>query len=607
MKVMHLAHLIPAQAKKYGQRAAVWTRNYATSKWESISWSQFDDKVQEAAQALVALDIKEQENVGVCSPNMQEMFFVDFALYQNRAVSVPMYATSSVSQIAYIVEDAEIRILFVGEQAQYDAAYEVMSTSKVLKHIIIYDPSVKLHKDDKSSVYFDKFLSMASKDPKGYSAIVAQRTAAASEEDMAAILYTSGTTGQSKGVMLMHYNFMEVIRIHVVRLVSASDADTSLTFLPLSHIFAKAWDYFSLFMGMQVYLNRVPTDVQMVLKEVRPTILCNVPRFWEKVYAGVELKIRSTKGIQKKMMIDAIKVGREHNLNYRRKGLKAPLLLRLKFNFYEKAIYSKLKRVLGFDKANFLPTAGAPLGNEINEFFQSLNLPLLYGYGLTETTATVSCFWKTGYEIGTVGEIMPDVQVKIGDNNEIMIKGRTVTPGYYKKPIENAASFEDGWFKTGDAGKLSEDGRHLSMTERIKDLYKTSNGKYIAPQAIETRMVLHDYIEQIAVIGDERKYVSALIVPDYGALKAYASERGILYKSMPQLLSSPKIYKMIEAGIEELQKDFASFERIKKFTLLAQPFSIERGELTNTLKLKRKVVAENYAMQIEAMYPETNE
>ncbi len=329
--------------------------------------------------------------------------------------------------------------------------------------------------------------------------------------------------------------------------------------------------------------------------------MCSVPRFWEKVYDGVQEKINETTGIKKMLMLDAIKVGKIHNIDYLSVGKTPPLMNQLKYKFYEKTVYSLLKKTIGIENGNFFPTAGAAISDEINEFIHSVGINLIVGYGLTESTATVSCLVPDQYTIGSVGKIMPDVEVKIGENNEILLRGKTITKGYYKKAEATAAVFtEDGWFRTGDAGYM-KDGE-LYLTERIKDLFKTSNGKYIAPQALETKLVVDRYIDQVAIVANQRKFVSALIVPVYGHVKEYAKEKGIEYGSMEELLQNPKIIALFKARIDTLQQQFAHYEQVKYFTLLPEPFSMEKGELTNTLKMKRSVIEANYKEVIDKMY-----
>lgn len=597
----HFAELIHRQAEKYGNRTALKHRDNATGKWLKISWREFSDKVMLTAKAMAEFGIKVQENIGVYSQNMPQCLYTDFGAYGNRVVSIPMYATNSPGQIEYIINDAKIHTLFVGEQLQYNNAFKVQKDSKYLERLVVFDPAVKMNPEDKTSIYFDDFLRLG--DNAHAESTVKIRMTEAVPEDLATIIYTSGTTGESKGVMLPHSCYLEAMRIHDVRLPLVTDKDLSMSFLPMTHIFEKAWCYYCLHKGVTIAINQDPKMIQKTLPEVHPTLMCNVPRFWEKVYAGVHEKINSASPAMKKIFLDAIETGRKYNLEYKNKGIPAPCSLKLKFQFYNKTVFTLLKKVLGIERGRFFPVAGAPLSDTINEFLQSVNIPIAYGYGLSETTATVCFYPEIGFQFGSIGEVMPGVQVKIDPgNNEILVKGKTVMSGYYNKPEETRKAFtEDGFFRTGDAGRL--EGNTLFFTERIKDLYKTSNGKYIAPQAIEMVMSGDNYIEQIAVIGDQRKFVSALIVPAYPLLEKYAGEKGISFESREELVKNKDIIRFIEARVEEHQKNLASYEKIKRFTLLPEPFMMG-CELTDTLKLRRPVVLQKYATEIEAMYEE---
>lgn len=601
MTYHHLSVLVHRRAEKYGDKVALKYRDYETSQWIPITWNQFSQTVRQVANALVELGVQEEENIGIFSQNKPECLYVDFGAFANRAVTIPLYATSSPAQAQYIINDAQIRYIFVGEQFQYDAAFSVFGFCQSLQQLIIFDRAVVRDPRDMTSIYFDEFLETGKGLPNND--IVEERTSRASDDDLANILYTSGTTGEPKGVMLHHSNYMEAFRIHDIRLVDMTDQDVSMNFLPLTHVFEKAWTYLCIHKGVQICINLRPVDIQTTIKEIRPTLMCSVPRFWEKVYAGVQEKIAQETGLKKAMMLDAIKVGKIHNIDYLRKGKTPPLMNQLKYKFYEKTVYALLKKTIGIENGNFFPTAGAAVPDEICEFVHSVGINMLVGYGLTESTATVSCFLNKGYEIGSVGTIMPDVEVKIGEENEILLRGKTITKGYYKKAEATAATIDkDGWFHTGDAGYLKGD--QLYLTERIKDLFKTSNGKYVSPQALETKLAIDRYIDQIAIIADQRKFVSALIVPVYGFVKDYAKEKGIEYKDMEELLQHPKILGLFRARIDTLQQQFAHYEQVKRFTLLPEPFSMERGELTNTLKLKRPVVAKNYKELIDKMYEE---
>ena len=593
--------LIHQQAKKYGDRVALKHRDYKTNTWIPTTWNQFSETVATVSNALIELGVGVQENIGVFTQNKPESLFMDFGAFGVRAVTVPLYATSSEAQVHYILEDAQIRYLFVGEQLQYDVAFRVMALSSTLKQIVVFDKDVKFDSRDESSIYMDDFLAMGK--GRQHQAEVDKRTAESDTEDLMNILYTSGTTGESKGVMLSHAGYESVMDAHCERFPGLGENDVVINFLPFTHVFERAWSCWCLCVGAELNINLRPQDIQMTIKEVRPTAMCSVPRFWEKVYAGVNEVIGSATGVKKTLMQDAIKVGREHNVEYVCKGKSAPLWLHMKYKFYEKTIYSLLKKTLGLDRGAFFPTAGAAIPPAVQDFVLSVGINMVAGYGLTESIATVSCENNFDHMVGSVGKLMPHMQVKFGENDEILLKGPAITKGYYKKEAATKAAFtEDGWFRTGDAGYI-KDG-FLFLTERIKDLFKTSNGKYIAPQAIETKMVVDRYIDQISIIADERKFVAALIVPDYKLVEKYAADKGIQYASMAELLKNDAIMELFKERIDTLQQQFAHYEQIKKFTLLPEPFSMAKGELTNTLKIKRSILNKNYAAEIEAMYAE---
>ena len=593
--------LIHQQAKKYGDRVALKHRDYKSNTWIPTSWNQFSETVRTVSNALIGMGVEVQENIGVFTQNKPESLFVDFGAFGVRAVTVPLYATSSESQVHYILEDAQIRFLFVGEQQQYDVAFRVMALSSTLKQIIVFDRDVKLDPRDETTIYMDDLLAKSKDCP--HQSEVDKRTAESQKDDLMNILYTSGTTGESKGVMLSHAAYESVMDAHIERFPGFDENDVVINFLPFTHVFERAFSCWCLCVGAEMNINLRPQDIQMTIKEVRPTVMCSVPRFWEKVYSGVNEVINSATGVKKTLMQDAIKVGREHNVNYVSKGKTPPLWLHMKYKFYEKTIIGLLKKTLGLDRGSFFPTAGAAIPPAVQEFVLSVGINMLAGYGLTESLATVSCEKLYDHEVGSVGTLMPHMQVKLGENNEILLKGPAITKGYYKKEAATKAAFtEDGWFRTGDAGYMKDD--FLFLTERIKDLFKTSNGKYIAPQAIETKMVVDRYIDQISIIADERKFVAALIVPDYKLVELFAAEKGIQYASMAELLKHEAVMSLFKERIDTLQQQFAHYEQIKKFTLLPEPFSMAKGELTNTLKIKRSVLNKNYAAEIEAMYAE---
>lgn len=599
--VNNLTSLIQRKLQYYpASRPALWQRKSA-GEWTPISWGELNDRARQVACALEILGLKEEERVAVFSPNHPDILATDFGCFANRAVTVSIYATSSEQQVEYILRDSGAKFIFVGTRDQYEIARKVARNIPALNRIIIFD-NISVDADDEQSMTFAQLLQLGAAASDACRQEVDQRTSRATPDDVATLLYTSGTTGEPKGAILPHSCFNAALEIHHQVLTSLSDKDTSLCFLPLSHIFEKAWTYFCLDCGIQVYVNRDPRIIQDTIKEVCPTCMCSVPRFWEKAYTAIQEKISQMNGLSRWMVKLALKTGRRRNLHYKRLGLPVPRMLEARYRFFEKRIFSTVKRAMGITNGNMFPTAGAPLSPGIVEFFHSMGVNLVIGYGLSETTATVSCFPYTGFEIGTIGNVLPGIEVKIGAENEILVKGPTVMRGYFNKPEETAAVFtEDGWFRTGDAGCIDSHGA-LVLTDRLKDLFKTSNGKYIAPQAIESRLGEDKYIDQVAVIGESRKYVTAIIVPAIEAVKEYARRKQIQYRSLEELLKNSQIIELIANRIEQLQEGLASFEKIKKFTLLPREFTMENGELTNTLKIRRPVINRHYASEIEAMY-----
>lgn len=603
MYCTYFGDMVFEKASKFANRIALKYRDKKTFEWKGITWSELAKQVQTIAKSLLEMNVQEGDRVALFSQNMTEIIAVDFACQALRATPVPLYATSAPSQVEYIVNDAEIKLLFAGEQLQYDAAVEVLKTSRFLKKIVAIDANIQLKGVD-AAISFEDFLKHgedAQNDEE-----VERRRSRISDEDIATLIYTSGTTGEPKGVIITQANYQQAMKIHDMRLTNVTDKDLSLSFLPLTHIFERAWTYYCLHKNVVVAVNQNPKEILTVLKEVRPTMMCSVPRFWEKVYMGVNEKIESFSPLMRKLMYRAIKVGRRYNIEYRSEGKTAPAMLAAQYRFYKVTLFRVLKKVLGLENGAFFPTAGAALSDDVNIFLHSVGFNIIVGYGLSESTATVSCYnpFNKCYEIHSAGDIMPEVEVKIGENDEILLRGKTITSGYYKKPEETKASFtEDGWFKTGDAGYLTLSGR-LVIRERIKELFKTSNAKYVAPQQVEGKIVMDKYIEQAAIIADQRKFVSALIVPAYDNLKAYAESSKITYETIEDLLRNPKIISFYEARIQQAQNDLTPYEQVKKFKLLPLPFSMDNGELTPTLKLKRKVIYDRYAKDIEEMYSE---
>ena len=597
----HMSVLVHEQAKKYGDREMLIYQDFGGKEWKSLSWTQVSQTVNQVSNALLNLGVKVQENIGIFSQNSVQYIECDFGAWGVRAVTIPFYATSSEQQIQFMVNDAKVRFLFVGEQDQYDKARRIFTLCPTLERIIVFDPLVHLSEIDSNAIYFSDFLKLGESLPRQIEVEKLQQEA--SFDDIANILYTSGTTGDSKGVILTHGQFNAAM-VANSKCVPVTEDDRIMNFLPYTHIFERGWAMLCMYAGARLIVNTYPQQVQQSMRETHPTCMSAVPRFWEKVYMGVMDKVEHASAVQRKLFKHALSVGRKHNIEYLSLGKKPPLALHMEYEVMNRTVFSLVRKELGLENAHFFPTAGAAVSPFVEEFVHSIGLNMIVGYGLTESLATVSCdHLGEPYTVGSVGRPIEGISIKVSEEGEILLKGPTITCGYYnREDLTKAAFTDDGYFKTGDAGYV-KDGE-LFLTERIKDLFKTSNGKYIAPQMIESKLLVDKYIDQIAIIADQRKFVSALIIPVYSLLEEYARAHQIDFVTREELCQNPQIIEMMKERIDTLQQQLAHYEQVKRFTLLPHNLSMEKGELTNTLKIRRRVLNENYKAEIEAMYVE---
>lgn len=583
----HFVNRLRLQAKNFADRTAI--RFVENQQWQELSWSEFQQNIDQLSYALLAQGVDVQDKIGIFANNMPRWTMADFASMQIRAVAVPIYATNTAKQVEYIVNDADVKILFVGDQEQFDHVAEIANNCPQLIKIVAMKSSIHLD-NHPLACYWDDFIQVEPQAER-----LAQRLADKQLSDLFTLIYTSGTTGEPKGVMLDYANLAHQLISHDQAL-DISDKDVSLSFLPLSHIFERAWVAYVFHRGATNCYLEDTNQVREALVAVKPTVMCAVPRFYEKIYTAVWDKVEKAPVHRRALFKWAINVGERYLL-----ASQPSVLLTLQYRLANKLVFSKLRALLG-GNIRMMPCGGAKLEPAIGLFFHSIGVNIKLGYGMTETTATVSCWADKGFNPNSIGTLMPNAEVKIGEENEILVRGGMVMRGYYKKPEETAKAFtEDGFLKTGDAGEMDAQG-NLFITDRIKELMKTSNGKYIAPQYIEGKIGKDKFIEQIAVIADAKKYVSALIVPCFDSLEEYAKQLNIKYHDRMELIKHSEIIQMFEKRIYELQKELASFEQIKKFTLLPQAFNAKMEEITPTLKLRRKVILQRYKEQIEKMY-----
>ena len=590
----HYVSLFRDNIQKYPKKEALMRK--IDAHWQPISWEKLGTITTQLSKALLQQGVAPQQTVGILSQNTPQWTLTDLACLQIRAVTVPIYTSNTAEQALYVMNHAEIKFLFVGDEKQYLKALEVADQCPSLQKIILFDDHIPL-KEQKYSIHWTDFLALGNNNALDEE--LQQRIDSRDLSDLFTVIYTSGTTGEPKGVMLTYENLAYQMLGHSQRL-EVDDTDSSLSFLPLTHVYERAWTSFCLYKAIVVYYLEDTNLVREALAEVRPTLMCAVPRFYEKIFATVHDKADASSFAKRMLFKLAVKTGRRV-LTLKEQNRKPSFLLKKAYNFFDKMVYTKLKAVLG-GRIKFMPCGGANLEPSIGRFFQSIGINVKLGYGMTETTATVSCWGDNRFNLQSVGTLMPNVQVRIGEDNEILVKGGMVMKGYYKNPEETAKAFTpDGFLRTGDAGRIDSN-NNLFITERIKELMKTSNGKYIAPQLIEGKVGKYNLIEQIAVIADGKKFVSALIVPNYEMLTQAFKDLNIKYKNTAELIKHSQVIEYIGKQLQKFQSDLPDYEQIKKFTLLPTAFSIERNEITPTLKLRRKVIYANYSREIEAMY-----
>ncbi|WP_395948958.1 AMP-dependent synthetase/ligase [Aeromonas sp. A-8] len=593
MSQLHLVRVMRERIARLGNKAAL--RVQQDGQWRAIGWRTLGQAMDYCAQALIRAGHQPTEMVGIYARNMPEWTQADLGILAARGVSVPIYPTSTLDQLRYIVKDAGIKLLFVGEQPQFDQALLLLESGEI-NQIVTLDGTVDLRGCEQAS-HFQTFLSSGNHQPSELA--LRMREQHYRMDDLLTLIYTSGTTGEPKGVMLDFNNIAACFEMHDRRL-DLGEQDVSLCMLPLSHVFERAWSYYVLYCGAENVYIRDPQKVMDVIGEVKPTVMCAVPRLYEKAYAMIQAKVAQAPRLRRALFGWATGVGKRM-VATRQAGKSASPLLYLQLALAERLVFRKLRARFG-GRTRFLPVAGARLADDVNLFFQAMGLNLKYGYGMTETTATVCCYEDSQFKLGSIGTVMDGIEVKLGENNELLVRSPTVMRGYYNKPEATAEVMtEDGFLRTGDAGELDDEG-NIYFTERLKELMKTSNGKYVAPQLVEGTLGKDRFIEQIAIVADARHFVSALIVPCFESLEEYARSINLQYQCKTELLRHSKVVEFFEARIADLQQELAKFEQVKKFTLLPSAFSMELGEITPTMKLRRKIIESKYQSEIEAMY-----
>jgi long-chain acyl-CoA synthetase len=590
----HIVTMVRDRIAKFGDHEVFKYKDKKTSTLKSINWNQLGSEMDNVANVLFSEGYGFNDKIGIFSSNRYEWVITDLAIMAVRGIVVPLYATASAQQVKYIIDETKMKLLFIGDNEQLDKAIWLLDNCKSLEKIVVFESGLKLN--DLRLIDFQDFKNLSPHTTDNLKLVSLLNDS--KPDELATIIYTSGTTGEPKGAMLGHDNFLQAFKINSERL-EMHPLDVSLCFLPLSHVFERTWTLFLLYNGLVNVFLENPRNVIQELAIVKPTVMCTVPRFFEKTHEGILAEVNKWSSVKKKIFNWAIAVGHEY-IEFKKDANKAPLALRIKHSIAEKLVLEKLRKIFG-GNIRALPCAGAAISPTLLRFFHAAGLFINYGYGATETTATVSCFKNDTYSFDYTGSIMPEVEIMIGDNKEILVKGKTVFKGYYNKTEETAKVLVDGWYKTGDEGYVV-DGEYLVMTDRIKDLIKTSVGKYVSPQKLELLISQSKYVEQVVVFGDNKKFMTALIVPSFKNLEEVLSELGIETTEPLQLVNNEKIINFIKERIDICQTELTPYEKVVKFTLLPENFSIENNGLTNTLKIKRKVIEEKYKDLIEKMY-----
>jgi len=592
MPTEHLACYILEEAQNFKEKVALRVKRHG--QWQETTYGEALRQIRAVAMALLELGVEEGGRVGIFSQNCPEWAVADLGILATRGVSVPIYATNTAAQARYIVGDAGLKVIFAGTQDHYDKLVSFIDQEEVLTTIIAFDEGIKLAPDH--SMHLKDLLAMG--EASGREGELEAKLRDATTDELATLIYTSGTTGEPKGVMLTHANFFH--QLNAVRTdFDVGHDDRALCFLPLSHSFERSWSYFVLVHGAQNNYVENPREVVDYLAEVKPTAMVSVPRLYEKIHTTACARAEKASPLKRAIFHWAIETGKKYGYKKHRGEFIGPFL-KLRHRLADRLVLAKIRGIVGGYK-NFFASGGAALAGEIEEFFFAAGLLICQGYGLTETAPVLTCNNPNQFRFGTVGKPIDKVEIRISSEGEVLARGPNIMKGYFNKPEATREAFVDGWFRTGDIGVLDPDG-YLRITDRIKDLIITSGGKNIAPQHIETVVGQDYYIEQIVAIGDGRNFISALVVPNFEALEEYARNNAISFSSREELVEKPEIGEFFRRRIDDQSRDLGPYERIKKFNLMPREFSMEEGELTPTLKTKRKVINEKYAGVIDAMY-----
>lgn len=570
--------------------------------WKTLTFAEARSQVEKMTGGLKSLGIKAGDHVGIVANNSHLWAMSDYATICARAAVVTIYPTLTTKQVKWIAQHAECRFVFAGDREQTEKVLSFLHEAQKIEKVIVLDNSVF---DDENVITLNELLEMGTQYNAEHPDEFEKDAMSIHKEDVLTLIYTSGTTGEPKGVMLTHGNLVSNI-VASLNVITADEKDTFLSFLPLSHSFERmAGHFLATSVGAAIYYAESINTVADNMREVHPTLMTAVPRFYEKVYGKVIDSIAAGSAVKQKIFWWAINNGRKA-VHKKLAGKAIGPLLGSKLKLAHKLVFHKLHERIG-GNLRFFVSGGAPLSKEVGEFFSAAGITILEGYGLSETSPVISVNPLEKPKIGTVGPPIPGVEVRIAEDGEILTRGPHVMKGYFKNDDATAEVLDkDGWFYTGDIGLFDEDG-YLVITDRKKNLIVTSGGKNVAPQPMENTLVTSKWIEQILVLGDKQKFVSALIVPSFPNLEAWAEEQRLQFENREELIKLPEVKQLYDRVIEESMEGFAQFEKIKKYILLPHEFTIESGELTPSLKIRRNIVVQRYRDIIEKLYSEVDE
>jgi long-chain acyl-CoA synthetase len=587
-----------AQAARRGRAVALRRKRYGI--WQRITWEEYAAQVRLVAHALLALGVQRGERVGLIGENRPEWLYADLGIQSIGAITTGIYTTSSPEQVHYILDHAGCRIFIVEGEEQLDKALEVRGRLPVLEHIVVMDPEGLRGFHDPQVLLWEQFLALGTEHARRAPAAVDERLAQLAPEDVAVLIYTSGTTGPPKGAMLTHRNITWTTAAIDAATPFRAD-DEVLSYLPLAHI---AERQFSVFLparwGYTVNFVENTDTVLENLTEVAPTVFFGVPRVWEKLYSGVTLRMQENDVVKRAAYRAALAVSRAA-VRRRLARQAVPVWLRAAAGAADRLVLAPLRRRLGLHRIRLAYSAGAPIAPELLEYFWTIGVPVREIYGQTEDAGPTTVMHGDDIRLGTVGKPLPGVEVRIAPDGEILVRGPNVFAGYFRDPAATAAALADGWLHSGDVGELDADG-FLRITDRKKDLFITAGGKNIAPQYIENKLKASPYIADAVVIGDGRRYCTALIVIDEENVTTWAQDRRVPFTTYADLAARPEVYDLIKAEVAAVNRTLSPPEQVKRFAILPRRLHAEDGDVTPTLKVKRKVVMEKYADVIAALY-----